>query len=1038
MRAISLSVKAFGPYWGQQTVNFNELGEESIFLITGPTGAGKTTIFDAICYALYGRASGSDRDQDSLRSHFATMDDQTEVQFHFALNQKEYVVTRSPKQYKKKERGEGYTDDPPKAILYEIKNGEKLLLYSRIKEVNETLEGKLGFDYEQFRKMILIPQGEFRKLISENSKEREAVLQNIFHTYFYERMTDQLKTESRTLKDKIAFIEQSIEQELRKIDWTNTVPEEADTIPIILKKLTDEITETKKLDANESIKKSEQQKVVQKMQQALQDGKLLEEKYKQKEKLELEQKELKEREISITETKEKIKAATSASKVFPFEEQMKARKKEWMDEEEGLQKQQDLVSRLQNKYETISASYNDQLQQEDTRNQLKEAISKEKQQLEYVNLYANLQKETMEIAKERNELNKKLTNTENNIVDIDRDLDKADAMLESEQEVTKQYYDMKEKCEQASTIINELKSFDTENKKLNTLRKNYKQIEITFQRKQNELRSLREEYRKLEIAQKEEYAVVLAGQLEHGKPCPVCGSVEHPFKAASPDHSVDTNLMETTEQKLHQQERAVEEFQKTYVDSKSEGQSQRLLVDKLEEEIKGKITNFDQIDNDRTINEWNERYKKILEKRDILYKQISKIQSIKTNKTALKAKKEKVKQTFDQFSKNYQTIHEKLVKYETRLIELKKNIPDHVTDPIKFQMEISNKEQAYNKLINTWEKLKKDYQDTREKMQKEKTILEEKQKTKKRANDNYTKQENLFTQQVESCGFSSIEKYQLASLTEGEQYTLEKKVEAYEKRLEELTYTLKTLVQDIQEKGRPDILKLENELHVKQTELDQISEQLQLLRIKMKSDEQIHQSISNQLEKQQELEKDFYTIGDLADLAHGNNSLKLSFERYVLASFLDEIILQANLRLDRMSDHRYQLIRSGQVAKRGAQSGLDLEVLDHHTGQQRSVKTLSGGEGFKASLSLALGLADVVQTHAGGIQLDTLFIDEGFGTLDEESLQQAIDCLKDLQQSNRLLGIISHVPHLKNEIHAKLQITPSHNGSKFGFQFGQI
>ncbi|WP_404452785.1 AAA family ATPase [Virgibacillus necropolis] len=1038
MRAISLSVKAFGPYWDQQTIDFNELGGESIFLITGPTGSGKTTIFDAICYALYGRASGSDRDQDSLRSHFATMDDQTEVQFHFALNQKEYIVARSPKQYKKKERGDGYTDDPPKAILYEIKDGEKTLLYSRIKEVNETLESKLGFDYEQFRKMILIPQGEFRKLISENSKEREAVLQKIFHTYFYERMADQLKTEARTLKDKIAFIEQAIQQELSKIEWTNTVPEDADTIPFILEKLTNEIAETHKLDANEDKKRVKQQQVVQQMQQALQDAKMLEEKFVQKEKLEQEQKELKQSEASIKETKEKLKAATSASKVSPFEEQMKARKKEWTDEQNGLQKQQDLVAALQSKYEAISESYNHQLQQEDVRDQFKETISKEKQQLEYVNLYVKLHKETMEITKERNELNKQLTNTQKNIENIDRDIEKTDAILQNEQEVTKQYYDVKEKCEKATFIIKQLTRFDNENKKLLKLRTNYKQIETTFQQKQKELSSLKEEYRKLDEAQKKEYAVVLAGQLDYDKPCPVCGSHEHPSKATTHEHSVDTTLMKATEQKLDQHERAVEDFQKTYIESKSEGQSQRLLVDKLEEEIREKVFDFDKDNIALTFNDWKKKDKQFHEKRDALYKQIEEFQAIKTNKSALKVRREKVKQTFDQFSKDHQNTHDKLLKYESKIEELKNNIPDHVTDPTKFQMEISKKEQEYNKWVNAWEKLKKDYQDTRESIQKEKTILEERQKTAIRANENFIKQENLFKRQVESCGFTSIEQYQFASLTEGEILNLEETVQRYEKRCEEIAYTLKTLMHEIQDKTRPEIEKLENELHLKQKELDQISEKLQLLRIKINNDEQIHKAVSTQLGDQQKLENDFYTIGDLADLAQGNNSLRLSFERYVLASFLDEIILQANLRLDRMSNHRYQLIRSGQVAKRGAQSGLDLEVLDHHTGQQRSVKTLSGGEGFKAALSLALGLADVVQTHAGGVQLDTLFIDEGFGTLDEESLQQAIDCLKDLQQSNRLLGIISHVPHLKSEIHAKLQISPSHSGSKFGFQFGQI
>lgn len=189
------------------------------------------------------------------------------------------------------------------------------------------------------------------------------------------------------------------------------------------------------------------------------------------------------------------------------------------------------------------------------------------------------------------------------------------------------------------------------------------------------------------------------------------------------------------------------------------------------------------------------------------------------------------------------------------------------------------------------------------------------------------------------------------------------------------------------------------------------------------------------MDDQGELASKYYDIAELAQLAKGDNHLRLSLERYVLASYLDEILVQANVRLDQMTDHRYQLIRSDAVAKRGAQSGLDLEIIDHHTGKQRSVRTLSGGEGFKTSLSLALGMADVVQAHAGGVQLDTLFIDEGFGTLDEISLEQAISCLRSLQDGNRLLGIISHVPQLKEEIPAKLQIRAGVRGSTLEFTF---
>ncbi|WP_010094528.1 AAA family ATPase [Ornithinibacillus scapharcae] len=216
MRAIRLSMRAFGPYLEKQMIDFEMLGDESIFLITGPTGAGKTTIFDAICYALYGRASGSDRDQDSLRSHFAAIDEPTEVEFRFALNNHVYEIIRNPKQQKKKERGEGFTEEPAKAILYEIVNGEKQLLSSRIKDVNESIEEKLGFDYEQFRKMVLIPQGEFRKLISENSKEREAILQKIFRTYFYEKMTEELKAQAKDLESQVKKLEADVNYGLSK------------------------------------------------------------------------------------------------------------------------------------------------------------------------------------------------------------------------------------------------------------------------------------------------------------------------------------------------------------------------------------------------------------------------------------------------------------------------------------------------------------------------------------------------------------------------------------------------------------------------------------------------------------------------------------------------------------------------------------------------------------------------------------------------------------------------------------------------------
>ena len=218
-----------------------------------------------------------------------------------------------------------------------------------------------------------------------------------------------------------------------------------------------------------------------------------------------------------------------------------------------------------------------------------------------------------------------------------------------------------------------------------------------------------------------------------------------------------------------------------------------------------------------------------------------------------------------------------------------------------------------------------------------------------------------------------------------------------------------------------------NELTV---EMEHQVKVLQNIQLKIEHHKRVKTRLVELLNEKKELEADYFDVGELAKLARGDNPLRLSFERYVLSSFLDEILFQANIRLDQMTEHRYQLKRSDKTAKRGAQSGLDIEVIDYYTGMERSVKTLSGGEGFKAALSLALGMADVVQAHSGGVELDTLFIDERFGTLDELSLEQALQCLSDLQKGNRMLGIISHVSKLKEEIKAQLQIESSHTGSK--------
>lgn len=590
--------------------------------------------------------------------------------------------------------------------------------------------------------------------------------------------------------------------------------------------------------------------------------------------------------------------------------------------------------------------------------------------------------------------------------------------------------------EKAHQMVDKIAELAKEDKYLQKLRANYKSVHSKYNDMQKEIERLRRNYNELEAKQREHYAALMAKQLHDNSPCPVCGSLEHPHKAKVHEELVLMDELDQLQEKLQEKEKEFAAFQTTYTDSKSQGQSQRATVNKLFGELNAELQSLELNEIDKKLNIWKEKIKALTLEQNKIQKDMEEQKQLKAERTLLKQENKEFKQTFDQLTENFQKTSASLAKSEARLDEIAKHLPQDIDDFESFQKKITRYQETYQAWLTKWETAKDKFQKTQELLQKEKTILEQQKEFEKNTKNNYDIQYNLFAESVEENGFKTIEDYEISKLSPDYLTQIEQDIKTYENKTEQINYRLKELEDQTKETTRPDLNMLEEIADRKQTELQSIHDNLNTLDTRIKYNRQINTTIKEKITIQKQLSREYYEIGELAELSHGNNQLRLSFERYVLASFLDEILLQSNVRLDKMTDHRYQLIRSGQVAKRGAQSGLDLEVLDHHTGRQRSVRTLSGGEGFKAALCLALGLADVVQAHAGGVQLDTLFIDEGFGTLDDVSLQQAIDCLKDLQDSNRLLGIISHVPHLKSEIHAKLQISPSNQGSELGFSFG--
>lgn len=292
-----------------------------------------------------------------------------------------------------------------------------------------------------------------------------------------------------------------------------------------------------------------------------------------------------------------------------------------------------------------------------------------------------------------------------------------------------------------------------------------------------------------------------------------------------------------------------------------------------------------------------------------------------------------------------------------------------------------------------------------------------------------------FKVEMTALGFESYGSYVAAKKTDAELKTLESDLQQYEQRYQTVTNVFHDLELKLKGAVKPDIEALQQQF----TNADHVLEELRQLFAKLTSakqkNEQIHEKLDRMILEQKEIEDRYRVIGHLHEVSKGQNPFRITFERFVLASFLDEILNEANLRLNKMTSGRFQLMRKIDPTRRNIQSGLELTVYDQYTGQERHVKTLSGGESFKASLALALGLADVVQQHAGGISLETMFVDEGFGTLDPESLDQALEALMDIQNSGRLVGIISHVPELKERIEARLEVIATQLGSRTEFQF---
>ena len=863
-------MRAFGPYAGETVIDFEKLQGRHLFLICGPTGAGKTTILDAMCYALYGKTSG-DRTGEKMRSDYADSSERTEVIFDFMLGDKTYRATRSPAQMVDKKRGSGQTLAAMQASLSELEDGKEI---NTLRTGIEEAAGKLiGLNADQFCQVILLPQGDFRKLLVAKADEREAILKQLFKTQRFSEFKDRLK-------DRLdAKVREKMEKQTREDQILSTAgATDEKQLSQMVEEAGKELKEAQDIVKSREKESNEFREVYQKETALMGHFTELEKALKQDAALKNEEGRMKEMEASLS-------LIRSARELAPYFVQL-----------DGI-----------------------------TREGKQEAVK-------------------LKTAKADMETYSKLNET------LEKRIQELDAMKEKREEERKTALKMQDLVPKAKLYGAAVQALKNTKNALSRAEEETKRLQAAAEA----ARKARDEQKEKADAVRKSYiegqAFLLAEGLEDGVPCPVCGAIHHPAPARGGDNVAKAEDVERAQKEYERASAAYDRANDTK-EKHSTGAYAKAMSDHAKADAQMK-----------TLEEIPEAY------RDPKY--------LEAESTRLLTDIRKWEQD-----------------KETAAAQLRKAGAD-----------LSASQAACRNAEERREELVKKYRET----------------------------ESVLKKASDKAGFQSLDECKEWYKKKDTEESVRKTLEQYRADRKSTEERIKAEEQATAGKERPDMQALNEKSKALQDQLKKASERAAALKERT---ETLQKAVSDARAIEKELEdlrKEEGLIRGLYDLTSGKKT-RITLERYVLGTLLDDVANAANLRLLSMSRRRYSLHRMTDESGLG-KGGLSLEVSDSFTGRSRPANTLSGGETFLASLSLALGLADVVQSRQGGVRLDTMFIDEGFGTLDPDSLNSAMNTLIDLQNTGRMVGIISHVPELEERIDARLRVTPAEKGSKAEFE----
>lgn len=991
MMPISLTLSAFGPYPDTITIDFESFQEDGLFLITGPTGSGKTMIFDAMIFALYGKTSGQIRQTDSLRCDHALNEIPTFVEFSFSLHQQNYTIKRNPKYYLEGKK----TPKQPSALLT-LPDGK---MVEGIKEVNQKMISLLGVDDQQFKQICMIAQGEFTKLIMASSDEREKVLRELFHSETYQKLEEKLKVHLKTYQDKYDLLlnkRKDLMQELQVEDHQEYLSKQTKLIASQQKEYDDLKKDLDQKKQQLQLYRLQNQRLIQlkDLKQQFQDLKKQENDYQE-----------------LNKTVDTLKKAQETNYLYiSYIKQQKKLQTLKLNQEDFLKQLKKLEKDYQEKKVQANSLDYKQQTKEKLQNQIQETKQLINQIYQYQNDYQNLQtlKQQYRMLDEEHKLFLKKKEKFENGLQRDQERIQSEQQVQSKYELIKQQY---VRLNEQKVKVHQLSDYYDQILKLNE-NKSDLQEEYTVVEKQVDHERM--QYNQMEKLYFRKQAGIFALQLKEDQPCPICGSLHHPHPAQIEKEDITKEKLDQQAKKVKQQEHRLQDILQKILLS---NQKKEMLV-KQTKQLSSELNIQEEISKEIFIKELDhlskdeKRMKKeYLELQDEL-KYIQKLKksvalSLKDMST-YESKELKQAQSLENIQVQIHQLSGKLDdslrQYE--IGEVNKNYQQVQKEYRQLSLEIETIQQDYEKVKNKYLEIKTKISSLNQQIIQEQEIYDELDNKYHTALDAFINEEEFLNLKTQINQISILEKkYQdyLISLK-----SLNEQIISLENEVKDSTYvdlsslseTIKEVNQQLREKN-DDLEKLKIDYSLKEKMIKDI------------------QKINQQLEKDEDTYQRYL---DLYNLASGKNNARVSIERYVLATYFENMLIYANVIMKQLSQGRYQLLRKDDAGKGRSQQGLELDVFDQESGNIRSIKTLSGGESFKAALSLALGLSRMVQDYAGGIELNTLFIDEGFGSLDSQSLDQAMNCLMELHHENKLIGIISHVSDLKDRIERQLVV----------------